>query len=303
MEREIEKLKAALSDEKRKTEKYKKRWERQKNKQTPSPRKQLNQLLQHPAHPSSRRQLLLHACVVEELKRKYRNSRKQRDKQVLARATMGMVMKKYRLQKLSQQTLGFSNKRAKLTGTLSSYKRTSRQRLTKKQAVVAYYLRDEVSRMTTGKKQTITIQKKKMQKRLLTDTIKNLFDKFTAESEHQVSYSFFCNQRPFWVVAPTEADRDTCQCKTHENLQFMATSLFNSGLLSSKDVEKMADTIVCNSSEKDCAYGVCAECQSTTVPLVRPATTDQLPQMQWSTEVSNDESMSMVTIRKRDPPP
>lgn len=281
----------------KKKEKYKK-WQRQTKRQTPSPRKQLNQLLKHPVLPSSRRKLLLHACVVEELRKKYRNTKKQRDKQVLARATMGSVIQKYRLQRLGQQTLGFSKKRARLQGNLCSYQRTTRQRQTKRQAVVAYYLRDDVSRMTTGKKQTITLQKKKMQKRLLTDTIKNIYRKFVSESTHQVSYSFFCSQRPFWVVAPTEADRETCQCKTHENLQFMSTSLFSSGLLSTKDVEKMVDTIVCDPNVKDCAYGVCGECQLTAVPLVRPVTTDPIGLTQWSTEVNKDETMSVVTVKK-----
>ncbi|CAL8347438.1 unnamed protein product [Gadus morhua 'NCC'] len=45
--------------------------------------------------------------------------------------------------------------------------------------------------------------------------------------------------RPFWVVVPTEADRETCQCKTHENLQFMANTLYSQGLSATKNLEEM----------------------------------------------------------------
>ena len=168
LKREIELLKAALAKEKSKKEKYKKKWQRSKKTQTQtqtrSPQTQLKQLLKPPILPSSRRQLLLHASVIEELRRKYTKTRKQKEKQVLARSTMGNIIKKYRLQSLAQETLGFSKKRARLQGNLCSYQRTTRKSETKRQAVVAYYLRDDISRMTTGKKQTITLKKKKCRK-------------------------------------------------------------------------------------------------------------------------------------------
>lgn len=80
-----------------------------------------------------------------------------------------------------------------------------------------------------------------MQKRLLTDTLKNLHRKVQSENRGQVSYSLFSTLRPFWGVTPTESDRKTCLCKTHENIRFMASTLFKCGLLSSKNLEEMAD--------------------------------------------------------------
>lgn len=117
----------------------------------------------------------------------------------------------------------------------------------------------------------VKVKRQKMQKRLLTDTIDNIYCKFLSESTRQVSYSFFCSQRPFWFVAPTEADRETCQCKTHENLQFISNSLFSCGLVSTKGhIQKMANSIVCDPNLKDCVYGVCGECSLNAVPLGRP---------------------------------
>lgn len=99
-----------------------------------------------------------------------------------------------------------------------------------KKKVKDFFLRDDVSRITTSRKQTITQLKNKMQKRLLTDTMKNLHRKFLSEELGQLSNTSFCHLRPFWVVTPNDTDRETGQCKTHENLQFMANSLHSLGL-------------------------------------------------------------------------
>lgn len=71
-----------------------------------------------------------------------------------------------------------------------------------KQKVKAFFLRDYFSRMTTGRKQTVIQKKIKKQKRLLTDTIENLHQKFLSETEHQVSYSCFCTLKPFGLWYP-----------------------------------------------------------------------------------------------------
>lgn len=138
--------------------------------------------------------------------------------------------------------------------------------------------------MTTGRKQTVTQKKIKKQKRLLTDTIKNLHQKFLSETEHQVSYSCFCTLRPFWVVVPTEADRKTCQCRTHENLQFMANTLYIQGLSATKHLEEMVDTTICDPKSKLCAYGECKDCVSSTHTLLRPPTNTEIALTQWSLE-------------------
>ncbi|KAJ4945672.1 hypothetical protein JOQ06_023353, partial [Pogonophryne albipinna] len=162
-------------------------------------------------------------------------------------------------------------------------KKSSRS-LESKASIHTFFLRDDVSRMTTGRKQTITVRKKKMQKRLLSDTLKNLHRKFASENSDNVSYCLFCACRPFWVVAPTDADRATCQCKTHENLQFMADTLYSHGIVVSKNIEEMVDRTVCATEMKACAYGDCVECRLTTHPTLKSATEEIVQVVQWSTE-------------------
>jgi len=57
-------------------------------------------------------------------------------------------------------------------------------------------------------------------------TIKNLQAKYLSEADsHKISYSMFCKLTPFWVDFAKESDRETCQCKVHENAEFMLNKL------------------------------------------------------------------------------
>ncbi len=81
--RETEKLKVALAKEQAKKEKYNKRWSRL-NDDSQSPHARFA-ILKHPVHLSTRRKQLLHASLVEELKQKYKNTRREREKQMPAK--------------------------------------------------------------------------------------------------------------------------------------------------------------------------------------------------------------------------
>ena len=127
--------------------------------------------------------------------------------------------------------------------------------------IVDFYNRDDVSRMTAGKKETITRNKQKRQKRLLTDTLINMHLKFKSELA-KVSYSLFCRVRPFYVVPPTERDRETCTCKVHDNLQFVVDKLQNSKILPRLNVDSLCKAIVCSTEIKQCMYGECVNCKN-----------------------------------------
>jgi len=72
-----------------------------------------------------------------------------------------------------------------------------------------YYLRDDVSRSTAGKKETITRKKVKMPKRFVLDNLENLHRKFLSENPKlSLSYSLFCRLRPFWVLLPDLKSRE-----------------------------------------------------------------------------------------------
>ena len=132
--------------------------------------------------------------------------------------------------------------------------------------VISFFQRDDNSRITTGKKQTVTKKKVKKQKRLLLDTIANLHEKFCAENSNSIiSYISFTRLRPFWVRVPVAKDRDTCLCRKHENLQLLADKLYQLGILKSKYLEDVLQHICCDISERACMFRECEVCQGQTV--------------------------------------
>lgn len=88
-----------------------------------------------------------------------------------------------------------------------------------KKKIHKFFLRDDISRATAGKKETLTRNGNKLQKRFLLDTMKCLHKQFKAENPGvSCSYYYFTKNRPFFVVRPADG-RETCLCKTHINFE------------------------------------------------------------------------------------
>lgn len=139
----------------------------------------------------------------------------------------------------------------------------------------------------------------KMQKRLLTDTMKNLQRRFLSEHIGHVSYTSFCCLRLFWVVTPSSSDRDTCLCKKHENLQFMANALQSQGFLSSRNIEEMSEATTCDPKSKVCAYGESSECLLTCHPMLKTPGEENICLSQWMTEkITKHEKVSTITVKR-----
>lgn len=216
LKKQIKILEAQLEKEKTKTEKYKKRYHRAKKKSaSTSPRTQVDALLaRKKVNSPIKRALLFHTSLIENIRRKCEHAKTNREKQLIAKVVSGNILKKYKLQAYAQTAFGYSKKRVKYPVDLTYCGRKCISRNEIRKNVTSFFLRDDVSRMTTGRKQTVTRRNKKMQKRLLTDTMKNLHMRFVSEHIGHISYTSFCRLRPFWVVTPSSSDRDTSLQKT-----------------------------------------------------------------------------------------
>ncbi|KAI4794712.1 hypothetical protein KUCAC02_031890 [Chaenocephalus aceratus] len=294
-QREIQKLKDELIVCKRKCEKLKKRNTRLQCANLNSPGAKTREILQgQQVNPPVRKALKFHFAILGALKQKYKALKETKSKQNLAQLLSEKMIKKYRCRTYCKKSIGCASR------TLRTPKQVQVAK-TQKETVRQFYLRDDVSRLTTGKKNTLTLRKVKKQRRLLCDSLLNLHKKFVAELQH-ISYAFFCRQRPFWVVTPNEKDRETCQCKTHENLQFMADRLYRLGISNSKNPVEMSDSTVCNTS-KLCAYGECVDCKQTTYPLTK-STNTVVTLTQWCQEKvdyskpGEETRMSTITVKK-----
>lgn len=229
-----------------------------------TPRTKTKTLLKHAIVSSDiRRKLTFHHALIEDLKQKYGKKRPN----TVASSFTGKLVKKYRFCRELKNQIGLS-RRLMMTNVDKrgiKHGRAVSDEVVK--AVKLFYERNDVSRMTTGRKETITKKGEKKQKRLLCDTLKTAFFKFKSETTFRTSYSTFCRLRPFWVVPPTGADRRTCQCRQHENLQFLAQALYKNKVLSTVDVEVMAEQISCRADSLECMYGRCDDCKNADVDL------------------------------------
>ena len=116
------------------------------------------------------------------------------------------LLKKYRLRCHAQRELGFhrqSNRFMLEDVTSIKHKRQMRPVNRMKEAITEFYCRDNNIRLTTGRKQTRTKEKRKEQKRFLNDTMLCLHQKYLSENpSSKLSYTPFSRLRPFWVVHP-----------------------------------------------------------------------------------------------------
>jgi hypothetical protein len=153
-----------------------------------------------------------------------------------------------------------------------------------KSRIQNFYERDDNSRATSGIKETITKRKVKKQKRILTNTIEKLFEKFRLENTSvQISYTTFCRLRPFGVVIPKENDRETCACKQHENLQFLAEALFKKEIIKTKDLHTLVNKFSCNTKSIACMYGKCPECRDIIISTSKVDKNEEVNWTQWQT--------------------
>lgn len=114
-----------------------------------------------------------------------------------------------------------------------------------------YFVRDDVSRATAGKRETVTSKKLKMQKRYLLDTMKNLFCSFKRENlELRCSYSYFIKNRPFYIKPPSIAGRETCLCKIHTNAQYMINALYKTKVIAHTHMNDLIASTVCSTYTK-----------------------------------------------------
>ena len=123
-----------------------------------------------------------------------------------------------------------------------------------------FMVRDDNSRLKADKQATITRKGIKKQIRLMSDDLKTLHKKYQLEG-NKMSYSLFCKLCPFWILKPSEKDRNTCLCKIHKNLTFKVNADYTANMITSKDPIVLMKQIVCDTEKKECMYRECEDCK------------------------------------------
>lgn len=256
--RDNEKLKVKLIWQFRLTEKYKKRANRLKSKSK-------KDFIEKQSEQGKfmGKSYILYKAMIENIRRNYQNSKSNKEKKMISSLIVSRrVLKQYGLGKFAQTTLGISKRHFSKQVRRSSCMKALRM----KANVAEFFERDDVSRLKPDKQATITRRKVKKQIRLLTDELKNLHAKYLTETNTKISYSLFCKLRPFWVIKPTEKDRQTCMCKIHDNIFMKLKTAHAAHMYVSKDVNVLLKTVVCDENTKSCMYRKCPNCNDKTVP-------------------------------------
>ena len=233
-----------------------------------TPRKRAHKMMRK-SNSLVSKELVFHYALIAELKNRYQTlKRKKQDAQVLGKLFgTANILKKYRKIDKSREEFGFSrsvmisNRRRNMD--LLKYE-VHKENISISgdtvNAVKAFYLREDISRPTAGKKETVTRKKEKKQKHFLLESIKRTYVKFN--SQHPtlpLSLTSFWRLKPFWVVRPTIKNRDTCKCKIHENVGYMHSRLKLKGFV--KEVVPSFVNQICDDPlKKDCMYRECTKC-------------------------------------------
>ena len=169
---------------------------------------------------------------MDQLKESYTKRFKKAEKRQMTKILSGSILRKYKMKTIALKQCGIDTRNQLKTRTSLS------KRICK--PVRDFYERDDVSRLATGIKQTITFKKVIKQRRVLNDTLTHLHMKYLTQHESpKVSFTTFCKLRPFWVVFPNESDRSTCLCKLCENTQFMSIALKKKEAIKTDNLESI----------------------------------------------------------------
>lgn len=128
---------------------------------------------------SVKKTLLFHNIIVREISRQ-------------SKSIDGDIVRRCRIKR------HINNSRGVHTGEKGPKRGHTALDQTTNQMIIDLFERDDNSRLTTGQKETVTRNKVRKQKRLMTDTMINLQEKYCAENiDNIVSYISLTRLRPF----------------------------------------------------------------------------------------------------------
>lgn len=124
------------------------------------------------------------------------------------------MVRKYKLQAQLNPYVG-------LKGALRISKRVHKKQKDLAKTITEFYLQDDVSRASAGKKR-LNSKNRKSPEEIPTANLTDIYKKFKQETGINVSYTTFVRYKPFYIVRPNISDRDTCNCKIHSKLPAIA---------------------------------------------------------------------------------
>ncbi|CAH0556601.1 unnamed protein product [Brassicogethes aeneus] len=191
-ERLLNETQHKLNIAKAKAERYKKQLQREhrkllrKSSTTPTLNTKVDGIIQRGDTKEIKKQLLFGEVLQEQIKSNLQSCSTEIEKQIASKIISGRVAKKYRVAGKMNSLISNHryNRSLRQTEIMPSRKIRMEEYAQKiKKLIFDFFVSDEVSVQTPGKKDCITVRQQKMQKRFLNDTLTNLYKKFI--TKHQ----------------------------------------------------------------------------------------------------------------------
>lgn len=193
-----------------------------------------------------------------------RNRRLLKAENVYLKKKVGLLeskLAKYRMRSVRTRKLTRTNEERHINEKIASKKSWETRK-----AIQDFLLDDEYSTSTSGKKETITRKKIKKQIRFLNDSLINLHKLFVKKTGIQISYETFRRYRPFWILFPKVAARNTCLCVIHANTNFVVQALNHAKIIPFKSTTELLKFVCCNNALSVCCLvGECPTCKDKSI--------------------------------------
>lgn len=303
LKREIERLNEKVESYRRTTEKYKKRYFRykKKNSNPNSPTKKVEELMKN--NPKDiKRNLLLGEVIARQVKDNFKEKKSIKEKHAVIGAISGPLMRKYKFQHVVSS---FSSRMSRDVKT-KDVKLKGQKNFRLKSCIKEFLETDESSRILPGKKDTITKQKCKKQKRVLNGSLFNLHLKFKKKYPQykNLSYSTFCRYRPFWILIPNAKSRETCLCILHENMTLIVGKLRLLNVINTSFPDQLCKELCCNNQlDENCLARTCLLCKGRQIVRNEFNPDQKITYKEWKTKkekfvVKGVEKMCQKTVKE-----
>lgn len=279
----LQKKCAIIADLKRKLNTQQKKYNRLKQRiekptKVLTPKSKIEQMAED---PNQIRELVKKAFFGEVLQTQitenFSKAKTHQEKSNFKKLLSGPTVDKYKLWRLGNSSITYKKLRHN-----SSTKKTKAKKNGVVQMIHRFYEDDSNSRTAAGKKECITRNSIKKQKRYLLDSLKNLHKKFLQTNTLTIGYSLFCRLRPFWVVSPKLTDRDTCACVVHENINLKLSGLKNLKILGFDNYQSVLQILCCDRYSEKCLLRQCNDCSTKTLPYAEFDNSEDILVKQWT---------------------
>lgn len=185
------------------------------------------------------------------LKKTYQTCKKQAEKQLLKSLAVNSTNKTY------------ISKLIGLKGKVRT-KKMPKERNFISEEIENFYLRDDISRSTAGKKECKTKNKEKHQIRYLMDTIQNQYQTYK-DGGDKYKFTTFYKHKPLYVICSHLSSRNTCLCVKHDNIELQFKTLKQNGVLNQNTIKEVLSALACDIKSYSCMYDQCDECKTKTL--------------------------------------